>query len=421
VVLNDNKLGQNFLQPVLEQFDIIAGRIGLDEKLCMILRNCKRELTVHFPVPLDDGRFVTFTGYRVQHNLARGPGKGGIRYSPNVTLDEVRALAILMTWKSAVANIPYGGAKGGVICNPKTMSLRELENLTRRYTTEISLVIGPDADILAPDVGTDARVMGWIVDAYSQQRGFYVPGVVTGKPLSLRGSKGRAGATGRGCAIVTSETFKYFNINLEAASVVVQGLGKVGSAAAIQLDKFGCKIVAASDSSGGTYSPSGLNVQELINFKSEGGSLIDYKGGDRLTNRELLELPCDVLLPCALEQQITSENAPNIKAKFIIEGANGPTSPSADRILDENGVIVVPDILANAGGVIVSYFEWLQDTQSYFWSEEQVIKRLTSIITSSFRDVLEIAEREKVNLRTAAYILAVKRVAATMEARGLYG
>ena len=327
---------------------------------------------------------------------------------------------MLMTWKSAVVNIPYGGATGGVICSPKVMSLAELERLTRRYTTEISLVIGPNEDVPAPDVGTDARVMGWIVDTYSQQRGFYVPGVVTGKPLSLRGTKGRMGATGQGCALIAREMFGYLGKDLHGATAVVQGFGKVGQAAASELNKYGCKIIAAGDTSGGTYASTGLDVDRLLEHKRETGSLIDFKDGERLTEHELLELPCDILLPCAIEGQITGTNAPRLKTKVIIEGANAPTTPEADHILDDRGIFVVPDILANAGGVVVSYFEWLQDTQSYFWEEEQAKERLTCIMTNSFKEVLNIALKEKVNMRTAAYMVAVDRVADAITARGLY-
>lgn len=410
--------GENMLHGALEQFDLAANRLNLDEKLRMVLRSCKRELTVHFPIVMDDGKTVVFTGYRVQHNLARGPGKGGIRYAPDVTPDEIKAMAMLMTWKSAVVNIPYGGAKGGIACSPNLMSATELERLTRRYTTEISLVIGPDEDIPAPDVGTDATVMGWIVDAYSQQRGFYVPGVVTGKPLSLRGTKGRVGAAGRGCALIAKEMFGYLGKELQGAAVVVQGFGKVGQAVASELAKYGCKIIAVSDISGGTFASSGLNVDRLL--KHEKDSLIDFKGGESLTNRELLELPCDILLPCAVEGQITEANAPRLKAKVIIEGANGPTTLEADHILDDRGIFVVPDILANAGGVVVSYFEWLQDTQSSFWEEEQVNERLLSIMKRSFKEVLNISQKEKISMRTAAYMVGVDRVAAAMTARGIY-
>jgi len=412
--------GEKMLHEVLEQFDLVADRLNLEEKLRVVLRSCKRELTVRFPIVMDDGKTVVITGYRVQHNLARGPGKGGIRYAPNVTLDEVKAMAMLMTWKSAVVNIPYGGGKGGVICSPKVTSLAELERLTRRYTREISLVIGPDKDIPAPDVGTDARVMGWIVDTYSQQRGFYVPGVVTGKPLSLRGTKGRMGATGRGCALISGETFRYLGKDLHGATSVIQGFGKVGQAAGSMLAKYGCKIIAVGDTTGGTYASTGLDMDRLLEHKRESGSLVDFKDGERLQKHELLELPCDILLPCATEGQITGKNAPRLKTKVIIEGANAPTTPEADHILDDRGIFVVPDILANAGGVVASYFEWVQDTQSYFWEEEQVSERLTSIMTKGFKEVLSIAQKEKVNMRTAAYMVAVGRVADAITARGTY-
>ncbi len=412
--------GGNMLHGVLEQFDLVADRLKLDDKLRPVLRSCKRELTVNFPIVMDDGKIAVFTGYRVQHNLARGPGKGGIRYAPNVTLDEVKALAMLMTWKSAVVNIPYGGAKGAVICSPKMMSVAELERLTRWYATKISFMVGPNEDILAPDVGTDATVMGWIVDTYSQQRGFYVPGVVTGKPLSLRGIKGRIGATGRGCALIARKAFEYLDKDLHGATAVVQGFSKVGQTVASELAKYGCKIIAAGDTSGGTYASTGLDVDRLLEHKGESGSLVDFKDGGRITNRELLELPCDILLPCAIEKQITGTNAPRLKAKVIIEGANAPTTPEADHILNDRGIFVVPDILANAGGVVASYFEWLQDTQSYFWEEEQTEERLTSIMTNSFKEVLNIAQKERVNMRTAAYMVAVDRVVGAITARGIY-
>jgi glutamate dehydrogenase (NAD(P)+) len=369
---------------------------------------------------MDNGTVKVFTGFRVQHNDTRGPAKGGIRYHPDVTLDETRALAALMTLKTAVVNIPYGGAKGAVACDPKSMSQNELERLTRRYATEISLLIGPEKDIPAPDIGTNPQVMAWIMDTYSMLKGYSVLGVVTGKPTGIGGSKGRFGATGRGCMVSAKLAANHLGISLDGATVVVQGFGNVGYHAAKLLAEEGCKIIAISDSKGGTYNPKGLDVESLLNYKKKTGSVVDFADGETITNAELLVLPCDILVPAAIEDQIVKANAADIRAKIIVEGANGPTTSEADKILGENGVFVVPDILANAGGVVVSYFEWVQDLQAFFWSEDEVNHQLQKVMTNAFHEVIEMSRREKLDMRNAAYMLAVKRIADAMEARGIF-
>ncbi|MFQ5933369.1 MAG: Glu/Leu/Phe/Val dehydrogenase [Dehalococcoidia bacterium] len=410
----------NPLQMALEQFETAADHLNLEEDVRRILRVPKRELSVYFPVKMDDGSIRIFTGYRVQHNLARGPAKGGIRYRPDVDLDEVRALAMWMTWKCAVVDIPYGGAKGGVACDPKQMSMRELEAMTRRYATEISILIGPEGDIPAPDMNTNDQIMAWIMDTYSMHHGYSIPGVVTGKPISVGGTRGRVEATGRGCMYVARETAKHLGFPLEGATVVVQGFGNVGSVAAKMLQKQGCRVIAVSDTSGGVYSSNGLNVENLIEYKKEHPNLWNCPDCDQITGKELLELPCDILMLAAIQGQVTGENAPRVRAKVVVEGANGPTTPDADRILEDKDVVVVPDILANAGGVIVSYFEWVQDLQFYFWEEHEVEERLESIMKRSFDQVLAISQEKRVSLRMAAYILGVNRVAAAHSARGVY-
>ena len=367
---------------------------------------------------MDNGSIKIFTGYRVQHNLFRGPAKGGIRYRLDVDLNEVRALAMWMTWKCAVVDLPYGGAKGGVSCDPKQMSMRELEAMTRRYATEISVIIGPEEDIPAPDMNTNAQIMAWIMDTYSMHKGFSVPGVVTGKPISVGGTKGRVQATGRGCMYVAREAAKRLDMHLEGARVVVQGFGNVGSIAAKMLEAQGCKIIAVSDAFSGVYNKNGLRVQQLIDFKQENPNFWSCPGCDQITNQELLELPCDILVLAAIQGQVTEENADRIQAKMIIEGANGPTTPEADHILEEKGVLVVPDILANAGGVIVSYFEWVQDLQFYFWETDEVIRRLESIMVRSFEEVWQVAEERKLSMRMAAYVQGVSRVADAHRTRG---
>lgn len=403
-----------------KQFDIVADLLNLDPNIREVLRYPKRELTVHFPVRMDDGSTRMFTGYRVQHNIARGPAKGGIRYHPNVTLDEVKALAMWMTWKCAVVGIPYGGAKGGVVCDPKAMSLGEIERLTRRYTTEIAVLIGPESDIPAPDLNTSAREMAWMMDTYSMHVGYSVPAVVTGKPLSIGGSEGRREATGRGVVFTIREAAKAYGFNLADSTVVVQGIGNVGSVTADLLSKDGCKIIAISDSRSGIYNQKGLDVGKVLRHKAENGDLSTYREAEHLSNEELLELPCDILVPAAVQSQITSRNASRVKARMIAEGANGPTTTAADAVLNDRGIILIPDILANAGGVTVSYFEWVQDLQSLFWSEEEINARLERIMRRAFADVYRTAQERRLPLRTAANVLAVNRVVEAHLVRGLY-
>ena len=403
-----------------EQLEHVAELLMLDDGLRKMLLKPKRELTVHFPVHMDNGDIEVFTGYRVQHNIVRGPAKGGLRYHPDVTLDEVKALAMWMTWKCAIVGLPFGGAKGGVICNPKKMSASELERLTRRYTTEISILIGPESDIPAPDVYTNPQVMSWIMDTYSMHAGYSVPAVVTGKPLAIGGSEGRTEATGRGCMITALEAVRNLGLSLDGLSVAVQGFGNVGAIAARLLYRKGCKIIAASDSQSGVYNKNGLDINRLEIYKQKTGSLSGFADADPVTNDELLSLQCDVLIPAALENQITEKNADKITARILVEGANGPTTPEADRILHDKGVFLVPDVLANAGGVTVSYFEWVQDMQSFFWKESEINRRLEEILISSFANVLAIANERKTDMRTAAYILAVKRVVEATLNRGIY-
>jgi glutamate dehydrogenase (NAD(P)+) len=402
------------------QFDIAADALDLSPGLREVLRVPKRELTVNFPVKLDDGSIKVFTGYRIHHNAARGPTKGGIRYHPDTNLDEVRALAMWMTWKCAVVNIPYGGAKGGVVCDPKQMSLTELERLTRRYTTEIAILLGPDRDIPAPDVNTTPQVMAWIMDTFSMHHGYTIPAVVTGKPINIGGSLGRNAATARGTTIVIREAARQIGLNLTGARVVIQGYGNAGSIAAQLLHDLGALVVAVSDSRGGIYSPGGLDPTAVLRYKGETGSVVGFPEADHLNNAELLELPCDILIPAALESQITSANASRIRARIVAEAANGPTTPEADTILYDRGILVLPDILANAGGVTVSYFEWVQDLQDFFWTEREVNEKLERVMVASFENVRAIAEQRKVHMRTAAYLLAVQRVAEATLTRGIY-
>ncbi len=379
---------------------------------------------MYCPVHMDDGSTRVFTGYRVQHNDARGPVKGGLRYSLGVSLDEVRALAMLMTWKCAVVDLPFGGAKGGVIVDPRALSRRELERLTRRYASEISIIIGPDKDIPAPDMGTDAQIMAWIMDTYSMQHGHPIPGVVTGKPVQVGGSMGRVEATGRGVLYTIQEACKARGISLEGASVAVQGFGNVGSVSARLLGEAGAKIVAVSDSQGGIYTANGLDIQSIYAGRRAGGLLAEHPGHgidhNDITNAELLELPVDILVPAALESQITGENAARIKANMVVEAANGPTTAEGDAILAERGVYLVPDILANAGGVAVSYFEWVQDLQSFFWEETEVNQRLQRIMSRAFNEVNAVAEERKLRMREAAYVVALKRVVEAITLRGIY-
>jgi glutamate dehydrogenase (NAD(P)+) len=402
------------------QFDYATQFLKIKHGIRDMLRYPKRELTVNFPVKMSDDSVRIFTGYRVHHSTSRGPTKGGIRYHPDVTLDEIRALAMLMTWKCAVVNIPYGGAKAGVICDPKKLTLDELEHLTRRFTTEISIMIGPERDIPAPDVGTDERVMAWIMDTYSMQKGYSVPAVVTGKPVSMGGSLGRLEAPGRSVAIIAQQAAKYAGINLDNATVAVQGFGKVGSTVAHRLTESGYKVVAISDSKGGIYNSKGLDSFAVAAHKKEAGSVVGFRDADTITNENLLEMPVDILVPAALELQLTGDNAERVKAKIVVEGANAPTTPDADRILDERGVLVVPDILANAGGVVVSYFEWVQDLQVFFWDETDINKKLEKIMTSAFKDVVAVRKEKNVDFRTAALILAIQRSNEAILTRGIY-
>ena len=405
-----------------KQVDIASRYLDFDPGVMEKLKVTKREMIVHFPAKMEDGTVRIFTGYRVQHNIGRGPAKGGIRYHPDVDLDEIRALAMWMTWKSAVVNIPFGGAKGGIQCNPKEMSLREIENMTRRFTWEISLMIGPEKDIPAPDVYTNPQVMAWIMDTYSILKGYSVPGVVTGKPIELGGSLGRFEATGRGVVITVLEALKYLNKPVEGATVAIQGSGNVGGIAAQYFDRVGAKVIAISDSKGGIYNRNGLNVKEILDCKRKYSCIItsETKQGEAITNEELLELDCNILVPAALENQITEKNAARIKARIIAEGANGPTTPEADEILNDKGVFIAPDILANAGGVTVSYFEWVQNLQELIWSEEEVSERLTKIMQRSFREILEISLSKKIPMRTAALVLGIGRVAEAQRLRGIY-
>ena len=405
----------------VQQLTKVAERMDLDPGTYDRLVEPKRSLTVNFPVKMDDGRVRVFTGHRVQHNVSRGPAKGGLRYHPDVTLDDVKALAMWMTWKCAVTNIPFGGGKGGVTCDPKQMSERELEGLTRRYATEISLLIGPDTDIPAPDVNTDGRIMAWIVDTISMHRGFTTLGVVTGKPTQVGGTEGRVEATGRGVMISAREAAQRLGMPLEGARVAIQGYGNVGyHAGKLMQEELGCKIVAVSNSDGGVYSERGIDAEQLYRHNAEHGTFEGFPGTDTIGSDEVLVVPCDILLPSALEAVITEENAGRVQARIVAEGANGPTTPEADRILSDNGVLVVPDILANAGGVVVSYFEWVQDLQHFFWEIDQVRERMESIMVRSFEHVYRTAEEEQVEMREAALMLAVGRVAEAMAIRGIY-
>jgi glutamate dehydrogenase/leucine dehydrogenase len=409
----------NAYQIALEQFNRAADKLKLDRDLAEILKHPKRQLTVSIPIRMDDGRVRVFEGFRVQHNLARGPAKGGIRYHPNVTLDEVKALAMWMTWKCATVNIPYGGAKGGIICDPKKMSAAEKERLTRRYTHEILPIIGPERDIPAPDVYTDAQTMAWIMDTYSTTLGYSSLGVVTGKPVELGGTKGRHEATGRGVMYTTEEACRFLNVPLKQARVAVQGFGNVGYIAAQMLFDKGARIIAVSDSQGGIFNPEGIDPYQALKYKRD-GSVVGMPGTIPISSAAILELDCDILIPAALENQITQENAPRVRAKIVAEGANGPVTPGADRILFEKKVFLIPDVLCNAGGVTVSYFEWVQDLQGFFWDEAQVNQQLERIMKRAFQEVNEIAVQEKVDRRTSAYMLAVKRVAEATRVRGLF-
>jgi glutamate dehydrogenase (NAD(P)+) len=411
----------NAFEMAKQQLAIAAKYLDLDPGLHQVLSAPMRSLIVRFPVVLDNGEVEVFEGYRVQHNLSRGPTKGGIRYHPDVDLDETTALSMWMTWKCAVVNIPYGGAKGGVKVDVKQLSKRELEKLTRRFISDIGIVVGERSDIPAPDIGTNAQVMAWIMDTISMQSGHTVPGCVTGKPIELGGSEGRVEATGRGVVVTMEEAAKMMNLNLNGAKIAVQGFGNVGSVAAYLAEESGATIVAVSDALGGIYNPNGLPVRELLQrYGNREGGIREYKDAQPVSNEELLELPCDVLIPAAISGQLTGENADKVKAKLIVEGANGPTTPDADNIFSDKGIICVPDVLANAGGVVVSYFEWVQDLQNFFWEENEVNNKLTRIMRASFATVEQTMRGHKTDMRTAAYIIGVKRVADATMRRGIY-
>jgi glutamate dehydrogenase (NAD(P)+) len=402
------------------QFDIAAEHLKLDAGLRQILRTPKRVLEVSIPTKMDTGQVKVFTGYRVQHNVARGPAKGGLRYHPNVTPDEVKALAMWMTWKTATVNIPYGGGKGGVICDPKRMSKAELERMTRRYASEILPMIGPEQDILAPDVYTDAQTMAWIMDTYSMTKGYSSLGVVTGKPVSIGGSEGRADATARGCVVVVEEACKVKKMSLRGASVAIQGFGNAGSMAAKLFAEKKARIVAISDSRGGVFNSRGIDPLKAMRYKERSGTVVGMPGTSRISNDDLLTLKCDILVPAALENVITLNNVEQIKAKIVAEAANGPTTPHADEVLARKGITLLPDILANSGGVTVSYFEWVQDLQNFFWPVAEVNSKLESVMRRAFAEVYETTRRHRVSPRTGAYILAVGRVAEATLVRGLF-
>jgi glutamate dehydrogenase (NAD(P)+) len=401
-------------------FDTAAAQLDLDPSLAIVMRQIKRELIVHFPVEMDDGSFRVYTGFRVQHNIARGPAKGGMRYHPAMTLADARALAMFMTWKTAVVGLPFGGAKGGVIVDPKTLSKAERERLTRRFTTELSILIGPDRDIPAPDIGTGPQEMAWMMDTLSMHAGYSVPGSVTGKPVVIGGSEGRHAATGRGIATVAAQALRDTGIDPAGATVAVQGFGQVGSATAQLLAAAGARVVAVSDSGGGVHSAAGLDIDALTALKDEGGAFADYGGAESLSNAELLTLDVDLLVPCALEAQITATNAAQVRARVIAEGANAAVDPDGDAVLADRGVVIVPDILANAGGVVVSYFEWVHDLQPFFWAAGEVNARLREVMVRSYDAVRARSLAENVSLRESAYHIAVTKVAEATEVRGIY-
>src|SRR5574341_118506 len=415
--MSENKSQWEF---ALEQFNLAADKLGLEDALRRPLGTTRRELAVHFPVQMDDGKIRVFTGYRVHHNTARGPAKGGIRYHPAVTRDEVKALAMWMTWKCAVVDIPFGGGKGGVVCDPAKLSLHELEGLTRRYATEIADWIGAEGDIPAPDLNTNAQVMAWFMDTISVHHGRIERAIVTGKPVLTGGSRGRVDATGRGVSICVAEAAKFLGMDLSGARLVVQGFGNVGSYSAQHIGELGARLIGVSDISGGLYNPDGLDVHALRAYAQQNKVLKGFPNADAITQAELLELPCDILVPAALEEQVTAQNAARIKPHILAEGANGPTTPDADPILRDNGVFVIPDILANAGGVTVSYFEWAQGLEGYFWTEDEVNTRLHRVMTDSFAAVNAMAQKRHSDLRTAANMVAIDRVAETTRLRGLY-
>lgn len=415
-MINDN----NPFDIAMHNFDLAAEKLGLSENMRQRIKFPQRVLIVSIPVRMDNGDVFRFEGYRVQHNMMRGPAKGGVRYHPNVTMDEVKALATWMTWKCAVVGIPYGGGKGGVTCNPKEMSQNELERLTRRYFSEIMPIIGPEKDIPAPDVYTNAQTMAWMMDTFSVNKGYTVPGVVTGKPIAIGGSLGRESATARGVIYTVESAAKHLNIDLSNATCAVQGYGNAGGNAARLIHELGTKVVAVSDSKGGIYNKNGLDPDEVAKHKKETDSVIGFSGADDITNTELLAIECDVLIPAALENAITKENADDVKAKIIAEAANGPTTPEADKILEDKGIFIIPDILANAGGVTVSYFEWVQNGQNFFWSLEEINDRLRTVMLEAFKSVFETKEKYHAHMRIAANMLGISRVAEAAELRGLY-
>ena len=410
----------SFLESVLEQYEIVADKIKLDDGIRERLRYPKRALIVSVPIEMDTGIVKVFKGYRVQHDITLGPSKGGIRYHPNVNLEEVTALAMLMSLKCALVQLPYGGAKGGICCNPKDMSQKEIERITRRFITEIIWAIGPEEDILAPDMNTNMQTMSWMMDTYSMQKGHTILGVVTGKPLLLGGSLGREEGTGRGVFYMVKESTKVIGKELKGLTVAIQGFGNVGSVAAGLLFEKGCKVIAVSGSKRGIYNKGGINIKNLIQHIKENKEIADFHNVNTITNEELLALDCDVLIPAAIEGQITGHNANDIKAKIIVEGANGPTTPEADKILYDRDVLLIPDILANSGGVIISYFEWVQDLQFYFWKEREIQQRLREIMTNIFNSVLSLSREKKTDMRTAAWMLGVSRISEAQKLRGLY-
>ncbi|MEE9605199.1 MAG: Glu/Leu/Phe/Val dehydrogenase [Candidatus Scalindua sp.] len=409
-----------FLKSVLKQYDLVVDKLKLDDGVRGRLRYPKRSIIVSIPIEMDTGKMKVYKGYRVQHDITLGPSKGGIRYHPNVNLKEVTAVAMLMSWKCALIQLPYGGAKGGICCNPAIMSQKEIERLTRRFTIEIIGSIGPEEDIPAPDINTNMQTMAWMMDTYSMQKGRTVLGVVTGKPLVLGGSLGREGGTGRSVFYMVEESTKVIGKELKGLRVAIQGFGNVGSIAAGLLFEEGCKVIAVSNSKGGIYNKGGINVKNLIQHAKKNRTITDFPDVDNITNEELLALDCDVLIPAAIEGQITRYNANNIKAKIIVEGANGPTTPEADKILYDKNVLLVPDILANSGGVIISYFEWVQDLQFYFWKESEVQQRLRGIMVDIFNKVSLLSREEKIDMRTAAWMLGITRIAEAQKTRGLY-
>jgi glutamate dehydrogenase (NAD(P)+) len=411
---------ENPFESMMQRFDEAAAKLNLDPNIYKILRWPNREITLYIPVMMDDGNYQVFTGYRVQHNFARGPGKGGVRFSPDVSLDEVRALAAWMTWKCAVVNIPFGGAKGGIICDPRDMSLTELERLTRRYTAELLDFIGPEKDVPAPDMNTNEQTMAWMMDTYSMHARHTVTAAVTGKPIEIGGSRGRREATGRGLLFVCNEACKKFGFNIDETRVVIQGAGNVGGTAALLMHREGYKIIALADITGSLYNPKGLDVPGVLEYLRENKTVEGYTAAEHIGTADLLELECEILMPAATENQITTHNADRIRCRILAEGANGPTTADADEIVSAKSIFVIPDILANAGGVTVSYFEWVQDRMGFFWNEEMVNTRLHEIMVSSFNDVVGFANKYRVNTRLAAYMLAIDRVAYDTRLRGIY-